>query len=237
MTKQLYEENSYLKECDAKVIAVDGRFIVLSQTIFYPGGGGQPCDLGKIQQGNETYEVLKVRKVDNEIIHELDRPLLNSQDEVTLKLDWNWRFQNMRYHTLLHVISGYLYKHYGALATSSQIEKDYARLELAFPLDILEKIPFQEIEHLIKDLLTKSHEVHTKIIDREEAEQREGIIKTVINLLPASLKKMRIVHINDIDQQACGGTHVNNTTEIGNFFIIKIQSKGAAKKRIKIQLH
>ncbi|PGD74831.1 hypothetical protein COM47_31050, partial [Bacillus wiedmannii] len=83
MTILLYEENSYLKECEAEIMSIDGRFIVLNQTIFYPGGGGQPCDLGIIQQGNEIYEVLKVKKVENEIIHELNRPLLDSQQGVT----------------------------------------------------------------------------------------------------------------------------------------------------------
>lgn len=237
MTILLYEENSYLKECEAEIISIDGRFIVLNQTIFYPGGGGQPCDFGKIQQGNEIYEVLKVKKVENEIIHELDRPLLDSQQGVTLQIDWDWRFQNMRYHTLLHVISGYLYKHYNALATSSQIERDHARLELAFSPEIIEDIPFEELEQSLKNLLTISHDVYTKIIDREEAEQRDGIIKTVISLLPSSLNKIRLVQINDIDEQACGGTHINNTTEIGNFSILKIQNKGAKKKRIKIELH
>ncbi|PGD79885.1 alanyl-tRNA editing protein, partial [Bacillus wiedmannii] len=143
----------------------------------------------------------------------------DSQQGVTLQIDWDWRFQNMRYHTLLHVISGYLYKHYNALATSSQIERDHARLELAFSPEIIEDIPFEELEQSLKNLLTISHDVYTKIIDREEAEQRDGIIKTVISLLPSSLNKIRLVQINDIDEQACGGTHVNNTTEIGNFSI------------------
>jgi alanyl-tRNA synthetase/misacylated tRNA(Ala) deacylase len=236
MTIKLYEENSYIKECQAIITSVDTCHVVFNQTVFYPGGGGQPCDRGIIKQGNETYEVLEVKKIDGEIVHELDRPLLNIQKAVIMHIDWSWRFQNMRYHTLLHVISGYLYQHYGALATSSQIEKDHARLELTFSPEITEKIPFDQLEHLLKELLGQPHDVHTKIISRREAEQKEGIIKTVINLLPASLNEIRIVQIKDIDEQACGGTHVRKTSEIGNFSIIKIQNKGAAKKRIKIQL-
>ncbi|WP_176527618.1 alanyl-tRNA editing protein [Peribacillus butanolivorans] len=142
----------------------------------------------------------------------------------------------MQYHTLLHVISGYLYQHYNALATSSQIEKEHARLELSFSPEIIQEIPFVQLEQSIKKLLAQSHSVYTKILSRDEAEQKEGTIKTVINLLPASLNEIRIVQINDIDEQACGGTHVNNTTEIKNFSIMKIQNKGPMKKRIKIQL-
>lgn len=236
MTIELYTESSYVKECEAQIVSVDEKFVVFEQTIFYPGGGGQPCDKGFIKKGDEIYEVVKVKKIDGEIIHELDRPLQDTQQAIIMQIDWSWRFQNMRYHTLLHVIAGYLYQHYNALATSSQMEKDHARLELAFSPETIEKIPFEQLEQSIKKLLTQPHNVHTKTINRREAEQKEGTIKTIINLLPASLDEIRIVQIHTIDEQACGGTHVNNTTEIGDFSIVKIQNKGATKRRIKIKL-
>ncbi|WP_394140015.1 alanyl-tRNA editing protein [Cytobacillus oceanisediminis] len=142
----------------------------------------------------------------------------------------------MRYHTLLHVISGYLFQHYGSLATSSQIEKDYARLELAFSPEVIEEIQFEQLEQSISKVIPQPRDVHTKTISRREAEQK-GSIKTIINLLPASLNEVRFVQIDDIDEQACGGIHVNKTTEIGDFSILKIQNKGATKKRLKIQLN
>jgi misacylated tRNA(Ala) deacylase len=114
MTIALYEENSYIKECEAQIISVNERFVGFEQTIFYPGGGGQPCDRGIIKQGDEIYEVLKVKKIDGKIIHELDRQLDDTKQAVIMQIDWSWRFQNMRYHTLLHVIAGYLYEHYNA---------------------------------------------------------------------------------------------------------------------------
>lgn len=141
----------------------------------------------------------------------------------------------MQYPTLLHVISGYLYEHYKALATSSQIEKEHARLELSFP-EIMEEIPFDQLEQSIKKILAQPHNVYTKTISRAEAELKAGVIKTVIHLLPAALNEIRIVQIKDIDEQACGGAHVNNTNEIKDLSIMKIQQKGPAKKRIKIQL-
>jgi misacylated tRNA(Ala) deacylase len=237
MTIELYKENSYIKECEAQIVSVNERFVVFEQTIFYPGGGGQPCDQGTIKQDDEIYKVVKVKKIDGEIIHELDRPFQDTQQAIIMQIDWSWRLQNMRYHTLLHVISGYLYHHYNALATSSQIEKDYARLELAFSPEMVETIPFEQLEQLLKKLVSQPHNVHTKTISRREAEQKEGTIKTIVNLLPASLSEVRIVQIDNIDEQACGGTHVNNTTEIGDFSIVKIQNKGTSKRRIKIQLH
>lgn len=237
MTIELYKENSYLKECEAQIVSVNEKFVVFEQTIFYPGGGGQPCDQGTIKQDDKIYKVVRVKKNNGEIIHELDRPFQDTQQAVIMQIDWSWRFQNMRYHTLLHVISGYLYQHYNALATSSQIEKDYARLEIAFSPEIVGKIPFEQLEQSLKKLLTQSHNVHTKTMSRSEAEQKEGTIKTIVNLLPASLSEVRIVQIHNIDEQACGGTHINDTTEIGDFSIVKIQNKGALKRRIKIQLH
>ncbi|MFE4813450.1 alanyl-tRNA editing protein [Peribacillus simplex] len=233
---ELYSNNSYLKECSANVVSIQDRFVVFDQSIFYPGGGGQPCDRGVIKQGDETYNILTVKKIDGEIIHELERPLQDINQTVEMEIDWSWRFQNMQYHTLLHVISGYLYQHYNALATSSQIEKEHARLELSFSPEIMGEIPFEQLEQSIKKVLANPHNVYTKTISRTEAEQKEGVIKTVINLLPASLNEIRIVQINDIDEQACGGTHVNNTNEIKDFSIMKIQQKGPTKKRIKIQL-
>ncbi|PAW28857.1 hypothetical protein BKC07_11525 [Peribacillus simplex] len=235
-TIDLYLDNSYLKECSANIVSIQDRFVVFDQTIFYPGGGGQPCDRGIIKQGDETYNLLTVKKIDGEIIHELERPIQDINQTVEMQIDWSWRFQNMQYHTLLHVISGYFYQHYNALATSSQIEKEHARLELSFSPEIMEEIPFDQLEQSIKKILAQPHNVYTKTISRAEAEQKEGVIKTVINLLPASLNEIRIVQINDIDEQACGGTHVGNTNEIKDFSIMKIQQKGPTKKRIKIQL-
>lgn len=237
MTIELYTENSYIKEGKAHIVALNGNFVVFDQTIFFPGGGGQPCDKGFIKQSGEIYEVVNVKKRDSEIIHELDRPLQDTKQPIIMQIDWSWRFQNMRYHTLLHVISGYLYQHYNALATSSQIVEEYARLELAFSPEIVEKISFEQLEEAIKELLKQPHTVNTKRISRIEAEQIEGTIKTIVNLLPPSLNEIRIVQVQGIDEQACGGTHINNTTEIGDFTITKIQNKGTTKRRIKIRLN
>ncbi|MBG0970639.1 alanine--tRNA ligase-related protein [Bacillus sp. SRB3LM] len=100
----------YLNECEAEIVSANENGMVLNQTIFYPGGSSQSCELGKIKHGNKSYEVLKVKKIDNEIIHELDCSILDLKKGVTLQIDWDWRFQNIYYHILLHVISGYLYK-------------------------------------------------------------------------------------------------------------------------------
>ncbi|QQE75328.1 alanyl-tRNA editing protein [Brevibacillus composti] len=235
-TIELYAENSYRKECTANILSIQERFVVCNQTVFYPGGGGQPCDRGIIKQFGEIYEVVNAKKIDGQIVHELNRQLQCTQQEVRMEIDWPWRYQNMKYHTLLHMISGYFYQQYGALATSSQIEADHARLELAFSPEIVSVIPFEHIEKSLKEAFIQPQQVRTKTMSRREAEQNAGILKTYLNILPASLTEIRVVEIDQIDEQACGGTHVNNTSEIGDFSIVKIQNKGATKKRMRIQL-
>ncbi|WP_394140017.1 alanine--tRNA ligase-related protein [Cytobacillus oceanisediminis] len=91
-TKELYAENSYIKECEAQIVSVKERFVVFDQTIFYPGGGGQPCDQGTIKQGDEIYEVVNVKKIDGEIVYELDRSLQHLQQAVIMHINWSWRF-------------------------------------------------------------------------------------------------------------------------------------------------
>ncbi|MEA1006585.1 MULTISPECIES: alanyl-tRNA editing protein [Bacillus amyloliquefaciens group] len=236
MAKELYTIDSYQKTCEAKAISIEDSRVIFDQTIFYPEGGGQPSDKGIIQQGQEVYDVLKVSKKDGEVIHELDRPLKKKEQIVTMILDWEYRFEKMRYHTLLHVIAGVMYSRYNALATSSQIVDGYARIELAFPEGIAEQVLFSELEYTLKDILSQPKEVHCRWIDRELANQKDGMIKTTINLLPSSLQEIRIVEIDNIDEQACGGTHLKNTAEIGDFSVIKIQKKGANKRRLKIKL-
>ncbi|WP_056975065.1 hypothetical protein [Holzapfeliella floricola] len=142
----------------------------------------------------------------------------------------------MRYHTLLHLVSGYLYNHYGALAKSSAIEENHARLEIQFPEDRvpdnLDKESFKEtIDNLIKqDLVISSEEV-----DRGEL-SHEDLIRTYTNLIPESVRHVRLVKIEGLDEQACGGTHVSKSNEIGDFDLTQLKNKGRLKKRIKLAL-
>lgn len=135
----------------------------------------------------------------------------------------------MRYHTLLHVISGYLYQHYNGLATSSQIEKDHSRLEITFSAEIIDKIPFEQLEQSIKELLKQSYTVSTKIITKEEAEQKEGIIKTTVSLLPPSLKKFELFKFKELTSKHAAEhmsiTHQKSATFLSLKFKIKAPQK------------
>ena len=132
MVKTLYLEDSYLKECDARVVSVtNGKYTVLDQTVFYPKGGGQPCDTGKIVKENETYNVVYVGKFSGEISHEVDRVGLKEGDNVHCILNWERRYKLMRSHTAAHLFGSLLCSGTGALVTGNQIEEDKIRFDFS----------------------------------------------------------------------------------------------------------
>ncbi|HJF47355.1 MAG TPA: hypothetical protein K8V48_05160 [Limosilactobacillus oris] len=148
-----------------------------------------------------------------------------------IQFDWAFRYQNMRYHTLLHIISGYLYR-----ITSSGIMSDHARLEVEFqednvPSEFDPELITQNIRQLIKD----DFPVTTETVDRNTLNE-EDLIRTYTNLIPKSITNVRLVKIGDFDEQACAGTHVALTGEVGDFKFIQLKNKGRLKKRIKVQV-
>lgn len=224
-----------MTNCMSEINEIDGNKVILDQTIFYPEGGGQLYDTGTIKQGNNTFEVLKVKRENGTIVHYLNDTRNLTLDFVESKLNWNRRYAFMKYHTLLHVISGYLYHQCGAFATGNQIYENKARIDLQFKDDIA-KTDFKCIEEEVNKLIQQNHLVTTRIVSRKEAESIPGLIKTVVNLLPPSIKDIRLVNIKSIDEQPCGGTHVNQTKEIGPFSIVKIKNKGENIKRLEVIL-
>lgn len=175
MIRALYLENSYLKECDAVVVSVkDGKCVVLDQTIFYPKGGGQPCDTGQIIHGNEAYNVIYVGKFSGEISHEVDRLGLKEGETVHCILDWERRYKLMRYHTAAHLFASLLCDGTGALvkATSLIQTRFVSILASEFDPEILQKYVAKTNELLKKDTPVKAYE-----LPREEALKIPGVVK------------------------------------------------------------
>jgi misacylated tRNA(Ala) deacylase len=145
MTLPLFLEDPYQKECDATVVSVvDGKYIVLDQTIFYPKGGGQPWDLGTITRGDESFKVVYVGKFNGEISHEVERPGLREGDNVHCTIDWERRYRFMRSHTAAHVFASLLCTGTNALVTGNQIEEDKIRFDFnleKFDQEILRTAP------------------------------------------------------------------------------------------------
>ncbi|MEM3704044.1 MAG: alanyl-tRNA editing protein AlaXM [Candidatus Bathyarchaeia archaeon] len=234
MTKALYLEDSYLKECDATVVSVkEGKYVVLDQTIFYPKGGGQPWDIGQILKGDEVYNVVYVGKFAGEISHEVDRAGLRVGDRVHCVLNWERRYKLMRSHTAAHVFASLLCTGTGALVTGNQLEEDKIRFDFSlekFNREILEEYVAKANELFKKDIQVKWYE-----LPREEALKIPGIIK-MAEAFPPDIPHLRIIEIVGVDKQADGGTHVKNLREVGQIKLLKTENKGKCNRRIYFTL-
>lgn len=238
MTELLYQTDSYLKDFDATVIAVDPevRAVTLDRTVFYPGGGGQPNDIGHLTIGGEVYQVDKVKKQGENIFHFLsgDASLPEAGAKVHGQIDWDRRYGLMRTHTALHVLCGTVFRDYGALVTGGNMEPLHGRMDFEF--ERLQAELVGEIEAAVNKEVEAGRDVRVKILPREEAFQIPDLIRTKINLLPEGISEVRTVEIVGLDLQADGGTHVRNTTEVGKVRVVDYKSKGAINKRIYIEV-
>lgn len=234
MTKALYLEDSYLKECDATVVKVtQGKYVVLDQTIFYPKGGGQPHDVGKMIRGDDVFNVVYVGKFGDEISHEVDREGLKEGDKVRCLLDWGRRYKFMRSHTAAHLLASLICNETGALVTGNQIEEDKIRFD--FSLEKMDREVIIECINKVNEILKKDIPVTWYELPREEALKIPGVVK-MAEAFPPDIPSLRIVEITGIDKQADGGTHVRNLREVGQIRLLKVESKGRLNKRVYFTL-
>ena len=238
MTDLLCQQDSYIKEFDAKIVGVDAeaRTVTLDRTAFYPGGGGQPCDFGVLTVNGTEYLVTKVKKQGADVLHFLggDMPLPELGATVHGAIDWERRYQLMRTHTAMHVLCGVVFRDYGALVTGGNMEPLNGRMDFEFETMRGELVA--EIEKAINVEAQKGYEVKVNILPREEAFQIPDLIRTKINLLPEGINEIRTIEIVGLDLQADGGTHVKNTSEIGTLRVTDYKSKGKINKRIYVEV-
>jgi misacylated tRNA(Ala) deacylase len=238
MTELLYQTDSYLKEFDARITSVllAERAVVLDRSAFYPGGGGQPCDFGTLSVDRVTYPVEKVKKQGEDVLHFLggDLPPPAVDASVRGTLDWARRYELMRTHTALHVLCGTVFRDYGALVTGGDMEPLKGRMDFEFETMRGELV--REIEAAVNAEAAKARDVRVRILPREEAFQIPDLIRTKINLLPEGITQVRTVEIVGLDLQADGGTHVQNTSEVGTIRVVDYKSKGAINKRIYLEI-
>ncbi|MFZ1042247.1 MAG: alanyl-tRNA editing protein [Anaerolineales bacterium] len=232
MTELLYQTDSYLKEFDAVVTAVfpDEKAVVLDRSAFYPGGGGQPNDVGVLAGLN----VLKVRKAGDEVLHVLDGDLPAVGTRVHGVINWDRRYQLMRTHTAMHILCGCVFRDYGAQVTGGDMEPLKGRMDFEF--ERLQKELVTVIEATINHEVQAGRALRIKILPRAEAFQIPDLIRTKINLLPEGIQQVRTVEIVGLDLQADGGTHVKNTLEVGQIHVVDYKSKGAINKRIYVEV-
>jgi misacylated tRNA(Ala) deacylase len=234
MTELLYQTDSYLKEVQASVTGIEDGALILDKTIFYPGGGGQPADEGKIICTGGEASVKSLKKVGDKVLHGLDGLLPNLGEGVTCRLNWERRYQLMRTHTALHILCGVIWRDFGAQVTGGNMEPLKARMD--FELETMSADFAERVEELVNKEVAASRPVHVKILPREEAFQIPDLIRTKINLLPEGIQLVRTVEIVGLDLQADGGTHVTNTREVGRIKIVGHESKGKINKRLRIEV-
>ncbi len=234
MTDLLYQRDAYLEEFEATVTEVNGDQVALDRTAFYPGGGGQPHDLGTLEAEGQLWKVMQVKKEGDKVWHRLEGTPPAVGTRVSGKIDWGRRYKLMRTHTALHVLCGVVFRDYGAQVTGGNMEPLDARMDFEF--ERMQKELVQEIEAHVNEEIAKARDVTVKILPREQAFQIPDLIRTKINLLPPGISEVRTVNIEGLDLQADGGTHVANTREVGRVKVVGYESKGKINKRIRIQV-
>lgn len=234
MAEALYHADSYLRDFDAVVVAMEGRRVALDRTAFYPSGGGQPDDRGILESTSGHWTVIGVRKQAGEIWHEVDADPPRAGERMHGVLDWPRRHALMRTHTAMHILCGVIWRDYGASVTGGNMEPLHGRMDFEFEHMRAELV--HEIEDKINAEVKAAREVRSAVLPREEAFEIPDLIRTKINLLPPEISQVRIVEIVGLDLQADGGTHVANTREVGPLRIVDYKSKGAINKRLVLEL-
>jgi misacylated tRNA(Ala) deacylase len=234
MTELLYQTDSTLRKFEAIVTEVVGDGVVLDRTAFYPGGGGQPCDLGRLSSDDGEWEVVKVGRSEGRVVHKLNGGPPPAGTRVKGTLDWERRYALMRTHTAMHILCGVIWRDYGAQVTGGRMEPLRGRMDFEF--ERMQRELVSEIEEKINTEVAAARPVSTRILPREEAFQIPDLIRTKINLLPPHITQVRVVEIEGLDLQADGGTHVANTTEVGPLRIVDYKSKGRINKRLVVEL-
>jgi misacylated tRNA(Ala) deacylase len=237
-TEWLYLEDDHCFEADANVLAVRENSIAFNQTCFYPGGGGQPSDEGFVRlQSGEVLDIVSAHADPEEIIWHLSKsappPNIVGQP-ARLILNKERRLALMRYHTVLHVLNTVALKDYGGWITGVQIGADYSRID--FKIEGFSSVMCSELQQKVNAVLKENHPVKSYFILEEEFRKRDDLLRTLEVKPPVSHGRVRVVEIQGFDAQACGGTHVSTTAEVGAFSVFRTENKGKINKRLYVRL-
>ena len=236
MTDLLYQTDGYLQAFDASITAVDpeNHAVALNRSAFYPGGGGQPADSGSLTIGGMELRVLRAKKFGAEVFHSIDRdqPLPLVGTLVQGQINWERRYQLMRTHTAMHVLCGVIFRDYGAAVTGGDMDPLEGRMDFEFETMHHELV--DAIEKAVNQEIADARAIRVAILPRDEAFKIPDLIRTKINLLPEGIAQVRTVEIVGLDLQADGGTHVQNTAEVGKVRVADYKSKVKINKRIYI---
>lgn len=235
-TELLYLDDQQRREFEATVTGVRDGAVTLDRTAFYAAGGGQPADTGILHWEGEEARVVDVRKDGLEAWHSIEGDRLPPQGQaVQGAIDWERRHQLMRTHTALHILCGVIWNEWGKAVTGGNMEPLNARMDFEF--DPLPEGFGARVESLVNAEIAADRPIEVYDLPREEALRDDALIRTKVNLIPESVKTIRVIDIVGLDKQADGGTHVRSTGEVGRVEVVKTESKGKANKRVRIRVH
>lgn len=226
MAQLLFRDDPYLRSCDATVVAARENVIELDRTVFYPLGGGQPGDSGRIG----TLRVTDTRKGDGDSVLHVAEPgaaLPAVGTVLVAEIDWERRYRHMRFHTALHLLGAVV----KAAVTGGRIADDKAHLD--FDIE-MEQLVREQIEAGVNALVDAGHETRSSWITDAELDARPELVKTMSVAPPRGAGRVRLMEIPGVDLQACGGTHVRNTREVGRLVVARIRSEGRRNKRVTL---
>ena len=231
MTKTLFRDDAYLKQCEAAVIQVEDRAVVLDRTVFYPTGGGQPGDTGTLLWDGASATVVDTRHGEaGAIIHLLaeDDAVPAVGQSVTAAIDWDRRYRHMRMHTALHLLGAVL--NYGV--TGGNISAHKSRLDF----DMEDTVDKQTVQNALDELVAADHPVSTRWITDAELDAQPDLVRTMSVQPPRGVGRVRLLEIEGVDLQPCGGTHLKSSREVGRVRIGKVEKKGRHNRRVNIVL-
>ncbi len=234
-TDCLFRDDSYLKQCEARVLAVTEQGIVLDRTVFYAASGGQPGDSGALAASDGTRVVIDnaiyIDAAKTEIAHvpAAGAPALKVGDAVTALIDWEKRYGRMRMHTALHLLSAAL----PYAVTGGSVGESEGRLDFDIPDAGLDK---DALTARLAEMVASNAAVTSRWISDAELEANPGLVKTMSVQPPLGSGRVRLIEIEGFDLQPCGGTHVRGTAEIGTVRVTQIEKKGKLNRRVRLAL-
>lgn len=231
MTKELFRDDSYIKECAAIVEGVADGAVILDRTIFYPQGGGQPGDTGTITWSGGSAAIVDTRYGNSGAIHHIVQesdalPVIG--DEVHIILDWERRYRHMRMHTATHLLGSVL--KYGV--TGGNVSAEKSRLDF----DMEAAVDKEAVTAALQVLVADDHAVSCRWITEQELDAQPELVRTMSVQPPRGKGSIRLLDIDGVDLQPCGGTHVRTTAEVGKIRIGKVEKKGKRNRRVNIHL-
>ena len=227
---EIFRSDPYLSSSEATVVAVREEGLILDKTVFYPEGGGQPGDIGRITNNIFGADVTNTIKSTDGILHLTDNKLgsISVGDNVEIDIDWERRYSLMRMHTALHILCSIV----DGAVTGGSVGVQKSRLDFDIPGERPDK---ESLTQQLMEIVDRNYPVVSSWISDQELQENPDLIRTMSVKPPTGTGQVRMIRIGDaIDFQPCGGTHVKSTGEIGRIKVSKIENKGKQNRRINL---